>query len=117
MRLPIILAAAVAGWGALGAALPCYAEDSTKEFFNGKDLSGWEGLTEYWSVKDGALIGSTPAPDGVKFNTFLCSKKPYRDFELSFQVRLKGGEGNSGVQIRSKIHEPGKAQFAVAGPQ
>src|SRR5262249_55207246 len=67
--------------------------------------------------KDGALVGSAPAPDGLRFNSFLCSKKTYRDFELSFQVRLKDGVGNSGVQIRSKIHEPGKAQYAVEGPQ
>src|SRR5207247_2615891 len=49
-------------------------------FFNGKDLTGWEGLTQYWTVKDGALIGASP--DGLKFNTFLCSKKKYGDFEL-----------------------------------
>jgi hypothetical protein len=84
-------------------------------FFNGKDLAGWEGLLEYWKVSDGAIVGSSP--DGLKFNTFLCSKKKYRDFELKFQVRLKDGKGNSGVQIRSQIHEPGKKNFAVAGPQ
>src|SRR5436305_14744954 len=63
-----------------------------------KDLSGWEGLSEYWSIKDGALVGST-FPDGGKFNTFLCSKKKYKDFALHFQVRLKGKgwTGNSGV--------------------
>src|SRR5437588_7436076 len=114
MRLPIILAAAVAGWGALGAALPCYAEDSTKEFFNGKDLTGWEGLTQYWSVKDGALVG-TGGDQKIPSNTFLCSKKKYKDFELSFQIRLKDGKGNSGVQVRSEIFDRDK--FAVKGPQ
>jgi hypothetical protein len=86
-------------------------------FFNGKDLDGWEGLTEYWSVKEGALVGSSP--QGLKFNTFLCSKKKYKDFELSFQVRLKGGAGNSGVQIRSKIRdgEQDRKNYAVEGPQ
>jgi hypothetical protein len=87
--------------------------DNTSDFFNGKDLTGWEGLTEYWSVKDGALVGASP--QGLKFNTFLCSKKKYGDFELQFQVRLKGGTGNSGVQIRSEIFEP--KTFAVKGPQ
>ena len=58
MRLPIILTATLVGWGVLSGALPCCAEDSTKEFFNGKDLTGWEGLAEYWSVKDGAIPGS-----------------------------------------------------------
>src|ERR1700686_4381000 len=86
------------------------ADADKSEFFNGKNLDGWEGLLEYWTVKDGALVGSTP--DGLKFNTFLCSKKKYKDFELHFQVKLvgKGWSGNSGVQIRSKIrdNEPDK---------
>jgi hypothetical protein len=54
-------------------------------------------------------------PDGLKFNTFLCSKKKYGDFELKFQVRLKGRGANSGVQVRSKIIDEKK--FAVGGPQ
>jgi hypothetical protein len=77
------------------------------------DLSNWEGLTEYWSFKDGAVVGATPK--GLKFNTFLCSKKQYGDFEMSFQVRLKDAAGNSGVQIRSKIINPDT--YAVSGPQ
>src|SRR5581483_8084377 len=51
----------------------------------------------------------------LKFNTFLCSKKKYKDFELAFQIRLKDGKGNSGVQIRSRIDD--KEHYAVAGPQ
>ena len=79
-----------------------------------KDFEGWEGLIkEYWSVKDGDLVGYTSKDPG--FNTFLCSKEKYKDFELSFEVRLKGGVGNSGVQIRSKLADAKK--FAVHGPQ
>jgi hypothetical protein len=89
------------------------ADDSTKAFFNGKDLEGWEGLMKYWSVKDGAIVGYTP--EDPKHNTFLCSKKKYKDFELQFKVRLKDGVGNSGVQIRSEIMDRDK--FTVKGPQ
>src|SRR2546429_8417226 len=96
------------------------AADEKKEAFVDKELSGWEGLMEHWSFKDGALVGTTH-PDGGKFNTFLCSKKKYKDFELHFQVKLtgKGWTGNSGVQVRSKIldTEDGKKHFAVSGPQ
>ncbi len=83
-------------------------------FFNGKDLNGWESLPGYWSVKDGAIVGATPAA-GLSFNTFLCSTRKYRDFELKFQVRLKDSVGNSGVQIRSEVFDPKK--MAVRGPQ
>ncbi len=91
--------------------------DAKGGFFNGKDLTGWEGLTDkYWSVKDHAIVGNT-YPDGLKFNTFLCSKKKYKDFEMKFKVKLtgKGWTGNSGVQIRSHIHN--MKTFAVTGPQ
>ncbi len=90
------------------------ADSPSSEFFNGKDLAGWEGNTKLWSVKDGAIVGDT-APDGLKGNTFLCSTRKYTDFELTFQVRLKGGKGNSGVQIRSKVVDA--KGFVVAGPQ
>jgi len=87
--------------------------EDTPSTFLAKDLSGWEGLVkEYWTYKDGVLTGSTP--DGLKFNTFLCSKAKYKDFELKFQVKLNKA-GNSGVQIRSKIIN--EKTFAVGGPQ
>jgi hypothetical protein len=86
----------------------------TDAFFNGKDLSGWEGNEQLWSVKEGALVGST-GPEGIKSNTFLCSKRKFGDFELKFQVRLKGKTANSGVQIRSKLVDPQK--YVVHGPQ
>ena len=98
---------------ALCSAGATHSADEQSVFFNGKNLDGWEGLTEFWSVKDGAIVGSTPK--GIKFNTFLCSKRTYKDFELKCEVRLKDGAGNSGVQIRSKI-ETAKT-FTVAGPQ
>jgi predicted Ser/Thr protein kinase len=94
--------------------IPVIQPEAKEEFFNGKDLTGWEGLSGHWSVKDGALVGATPA--GLKFNTFLCSKKKYRNFELKFEVRLSGGEkANSGVQIRSTLIDP--KNFVVRGPQ
>jgi len=83
--------------------------------FIDKDLSGWEGIKEYWKYEDGAVVGYTTKDPG--FNTFLCSKKKYKDFEMSFKVRLKDGVGNSGVQIRSKLVDTKKEKFTVHGPQ
>lgn len=99
--------------GALVAASQSGAAD--EKAFVPADFSGWEGLKDYWSYKDGALVGSTETTNGLKFNTFLCSRDQYSDFELSFQIRLKGGQGNSGVQIRSKIIN--QDTLAVGGPQ
>jgi hypothetical protein len=118
MRCTLLLALAAAL--AFAAAAPAVdeparaaADVTASEFFNGKNLDGWEGLLKYWSVKDGALVGYTPQDPG--HNTFLCSKKKYGDFELRFKVRLKGGVGNSGVQIRSRVVD--KDKYIVSGPQ
>ncbi len=94
---------------------------SQQEFFNGKNLDGWEGLVDrFWSVKDGAIVGHSKDP--IRFNTFLCSKKKYGDFELSFEVKIVDQNGksgvmsrNSGVQIRSEVFN--KKNYAVKGPQ
>ena len=101
----------------LAGALTATADEPKREpFFNGRDLTGWEGLTAYWTVRDGALVGASPA-DGLKFNTFLCSKRKYGDFELKFKVRLTGdlAQANSGVQIRSELKD--RDHFVVWGPQ
>jgi len=85
-------------------------------FVNSKDLSGWEGLVDQcwkWDAAQKAIVGSTK-PDGLKFNTFLCSTRTFGDFELQFQVKMTKN-GNSGVQIRSYIHDVKK--YAVTGPQ
>jgi hypothetical protein len=90
-------------------------EEKKTDAFVPEDFSGWEGMIkEFWTVKDGALVGNT-GEKGIKFNTFLCSKKKYKDFEMKFQVKLDKGVGNSGIQIRSKIADP--KVYAVAGPQ
>jgi hypothetical protein len=91
-----------------------HSADDKGGIFNGKDLEGWEGLKEYWSVKAGAIVG-TNGDKNVPFNTFLWTKKKYKDFEMKFQVRLKDGKGNSGVQIRSEILDP--KQLSAKGPQ
>jgi hypothetical protein len=66
--------------------------------FNGKDLSGWDGDPQIWSVRDGAIVGSTDT-HSVDQNTFLIYKEPYADFVLKFDIKLRNH--NSGVQFRS----------------
>jgi acetyl esterase/lipase len=70
---------------------------------SGKDLTGWEGDSALWSVKDGVVVGESP---GIKANNFLATDASYGDFILKFNVRLSGDSGNSGVQFRS-VRLPG----------
>ncbi len=70
--------------------------------FNGKDLTGWDGDPELWSVRDGAIRGETTPDKPAKGNTFLIWKGGRtRDFDLRFSFRLDAAN-NSGVQYRSK---------------
>jgi hypothetical protein len=70
--------------------------------FNGKNLDGWEGDADLWSVRGGAIIGSSDRKR-IEQNTFLVYKQPFSDFLLRAEVRLRNG--NSGIQFRS-AHQP-----------
>lgn len=72
--------------------------------FNGKDLSGWTGDANIWSVQGGAITGQTTADVKVKENSFLLWKDETEDFELRLKFRLEGG--NSGVYFRSTRRPP-----------
>lgn len=72
--------------------------DNASGLFNGKDLSGWHGNTEFWSVEAGEIVGKSP---GLKRNEFLVSDLSASDFKLSLEIKLVGNQGNSGIQFRS----------------
>ncbi len=98
--------------------LPFAATVNAQEFqslFNGKDLSGWAGKTEFWSVKDGAIFGQTTKDKPINGNTFLVWQGgEIADFVFKAKVRFAGN--NSGVQYRSELFgEP--EEFAVKGYQ
>lgn len=102
-------------WLAVGAAA---AADSSgfKPIFNGKDLSGWQGNPDLWSVQDGAITGVTKVDPKLTHNTFLVwTNGVVDDFELRLKYRMVGG--NSGIQYRSAVHEQGKFGPIVGGYQ
>jgi len=72
--------------------------DGFVRLFNGKNLAGWSGDSEYWSVRDGAITGVT---DGsLKTNRFLSwNGSTIRNFDLRVKVKVSPG-GNSGIQYR-----------------
>lgn len=74
--------------------------DGFKSLFDGKSLTGWHGGEQYWSVTDGAIVGTT---DGeIPANTFLISDSKHSNFTLKVKWRLHNHQGNSGVQFRSE---------------
>jgi len=80
-----------------------FASVPWQSLFDGRTLDGWEvrsGFAKY-RVEDGAIVGTTV--EGSP-NTFLCTKRPYGDFVLEFEVKVDPAL-NSGVQIRSSAYE------------
>jgi hypothetical protein len=90
------------------------AEEPERELFNGKDLTGWEGLPGVWSVEDGVIVGRTTADAPIEANTFLVLKeKAPSNFRLTLEYKIEGG--NSGIQYRSRVIDPKK--WIVGGYQ
>jgi Domain of Unknown Function (DUF1080) len=95
-------------------------EKGFKKIFNGKNLTGWDGSPDLWSVKDGAITGQTTAEHPAKENTFLIwTNGTVTDFELHCSYKIvpnnPDGFANSGIQYRSKIVKP--SYWVVSGYQ
>lgn len=85
-----------------------------ESLFNGKDLSGWEGLDNHWKVEDGAITGHTEEGNLLDFNSFLVWQgDPVEDFVLTLKYRIIGG--NSGIQYRSEVID--EEDYVVKGYQ
>lgn len=97
-------------------ALTAHAADDEGwvSIFNGKTLNGWEGKSEFWSIRDGAITGQTTKDNPTKGNTFIIWRDgKLGDFELQLKFRIVGG--NSGIQYRSE--EVPNSPFVVRGYQ
>jgi hypothetical protein len=88
--------------------LPAPDADGFISLFNGKDLTGWDGLEGFWSVKDGAISGeeskehAAPQTD-LNLAASVANPEKFSNFELHFSWKFTTPDGNSGVQFRSKI--------------
>lgn len=75
-------------------------ETGFKSLFNGETLAGWDGVSDFWRVENGAIIGETTEETKAPHNTFLIYREAeFGDFELRFRYKVEGY--NSGVQYRS----------------
>ena len=99
-------------------ALTFAAEEGFKSIFNGKDLTGWDGRLQHWSVEDGAITGRTTKERPAQGNNFLIwTNGTVSDFELRLSYKIVANNdksfGDSGIQYRSKQ----LPNFVVSGYQ
>lgn len=90
-----------------------------KVIFNGKDLTGWDGDPQLWSVREGAIRGETTSEKKAQGNTFLVWKEGQtKNFDLRLTFRV-GDANNSGIQYRSKHFDnpTAKNRWVVKGYQ
>src|ERR1700744_1200944 len=83
--------------------VPSLQEEGFHSIFDGQSLNGWDCDPDFWSVKEGAIVGQSTMDHQPKQNTFCIWKdgKP-GNFELRAEYRLTGvNDGNSGIQYRS----------------
>ena len=80
-------------------------EPGVTTLFNGKDLTGWEGSKQYWSVKEGSIAAKSTKD--IPRNEFLWSATEVKDFYLAVNVRLAPHNRNGGIQFRSKPNNRG----------
>jgi putative heme-binding domain-containing protein len=77
-------------------------EPDWRQLFDEEARNLWEGDETLWKIRGGVLIGRSRLRGGLERNEYLVSKVTWSDFELELDVKLTDGEGNSGVQFRSR---------------
>ena len=79
---------------------PREGKSETVKLFNGKDLEGWEGYMDLWSVKDGVIVARNDKP--LKVSTYLFTKQKFSDFRLIVSAKLVESEMHSGIALWGK---------------
>src|SRR5262245_14449266 len=85
-------------------------KSETIKLFNGKDLDGWEGYEDLWTVKDGVIVAKNTKP--VAVSTYLLTKRKFSDFRLIFAAKLVESEMHSGVALWGKVNPSGSKDRA-----
>jgi hypothetical protein len=90
---------------------PRKGKSETIHLFNGKNLEGWEGYKDLWSVDDGAIVAKNSQP--LEFSTYLVTKRKFSDFRLVFAAKLVTSEMHSGVALWGQLFVPKQAKDPV----
>jgi len=94
--------------------VPARAGHSVKKaLFDGKTLDGWQGNMDWWSVKDGAIVGKF---DSKVPTSFLFTKEHFYDFRLTLQSKMVESDNHAGVAFWGEIAERGANKWYVHGP-
>ena len=80
---------------------PRKGTSETIKLFNGKNLDGWEGCKDLWSVQDGVIVAKNTKP--VAVSTYLLTKRKFTDFRLVFAAKLVTSEMHSGVALWGQV--------------
>lgn len=89
--------------------LPKAGADGFIAMFNGKDLTGWDALPNFWSAKSGVIDCVETGEQGGNIQSDLIwidsqeHPEKYANFELQVKFRWISHTGNSGVQFRGVI--------------
>ena len=88
-------------------------DDGFVSIFNGKDLTGWAGDPNLWSVEDGCIVGQTNDTDKkitVNQALYYAEDQEIGDFEIKFDYKISNW-GNSGLYYRGWfLEEPEKVR-------
>ena len=84
------------------------SKENLNLFFNGVDLTGWDGNPDLWTVENGTIIGKSAR--GLGHNEFLTSQMQWDDFRLTLEVKLTPNAENSGIQFRSRPQSSGEVK-------
>jgi hypothetical protein len=92
---------------------PREGKSETIKLFDGKDLDGWEGNKDLWSVEDGVIVGKNK--DEVKVSTYLLTKRKFTDFRLTATVKLVKSEMHSGIAFWGRVAPEKGDEWTYAG--
>jgi hypothetical protein len=92
---------------------PRKGQSETIKLFNGKDLEGWEGHRNLWSVEDGVIVGKNAKP--IKVSTYLLTKRKFSDFRLTATLKLVQSEMHSGIAFWGRNAPEHGDKYTYAG--
>jgi hypothetical protein len=92
---------------------PREGKSETIHLFNGKDLDGWEGHKNLWSVEDGVIVAKNSEP--IKVSTYLLTKHKFTDFRITATVKLVQSEMHSGIAFWGRNAPEHGDKYTYAG--